>query len=56
MKKMAGYKSNDQLMHNLKLIGKKFKSAWMGKDFQPMPSYWALIPVKVEKNLDTKRK
>ncbi len=53
---MADYLSNDQLMGQLKQINGKFKAVWMGKSFQPLPSYWALIPVKVEKNMGKMRR
>lgn len=56
MKSRSDYQSNGQLIAHLKQLVGKYTSLWMGKSFQPMPSYWALIPVKVEKNTGKMRR
>jgi hypothetical protein len=37
--------SNGQQQEEKSTLLCKFKVVLMGKDFQPIPSYWALIPI-----------
>ena len=51
MKKRSGSLLKGELMNKGLSIIKKIRMSLIGKAFVPMPSYWALIPVKLEKKL-----
>lgn len=44
-----------QLTTTNSILG-KFRVVLMGKDFQPMPAYWALIPIGQDNIMKIKKK
>jgi len=46
MKKITGFLLTSKQEAAVKQITSRFRGVLMGKDFKPMPSYWALVPVK----------
>ena len=46
MKRIKTYLLTGKQVQQIKQFTRKFKAALAGKKFLPLPSYWALVPVK----------
>ncbi|MEP7164573.1 MAG: hypothetical protein ABI741_07760 [Ferruginibacter sp.] len=53
MKKLQNHLIKNQEPFIRQLL-RKFKAVLTGKKFQPLPSYWALVPVKSHNKLQDK--
>ncbi len=56
MKKIINSLLNERQIGSLALRVGKAKAVLMGRDFLPLPSYWALTPLKPENNMPGRAK